>query len=80
MALQKCGLNLNHAQKELQPHGTPSFPCAGYASTHTNAPEDIIPWHWHEELEVLLITEGVISVRIPGQTFQMQNENCQGVK
>ncbi|MDD3334142.1 MAG: AraC family transcriptional regulator [Eubacteriales bacterium] len=72
MALQKCGLNLNRARKELQPHGSVSFPCAGYASTYTTAPEEIIPWHWHEELEVGLITEGVMNLRIPGQTFSVQ--------
>ena len=30
MGLQTCGLNLNNAQKELYPHGTPGFPCAAY--------------------------------------------------
>ena len=37
MALQKCGLNRNNKNKELQPHGSLEFPCAGYESTHTNA-------------------------------------------
>ena len=43
MGLQKCGLNLNNVSKELQPHGSLAFPCAGYASRHTDLPEDIIP-------------------------------------
>lgn len=30
MALQDCALNLNRTGRELQPHGTPDFPCAGY--------------------------------------------------
>ena len=72
MALQECGLNLNHAQKELQPHGTVAFPCAGYASRHTTTPESIIPWHWHEELEIIQITEGVMNLRIPRKTFQVE--------
>ena len=38
MGLQTCGLNRNHAQKELQPHGTVEFPCAAYASRHTDVP------------------------------------------
>ena len=45
MALQECGLNLNRVSKELQPHGTIDFPCAGYTSYHTERQEDIIPWH-----------------------------------
>lgn len=43
MALQECGLNLNKSSKELQPHGSLEFPCAGYASSHTDKQEDIIP-------------------------------------
>lgn len=27
MALQKCALNVNNKNKELQPHGTLEFPC-----------------------------------------------------
>ena len=30
MALQECRLNLNQKLKELRPHGTLEFPCAGY--------------------------------------------------
>lgn len=72
MALQKCGLNLNHAKRELQPHGTAGFPCAAYASSHTSSPDDIIPWHWHEEMEIILITEGRMELRIPGETFCLE--------
>ncbi len=43
MALQACGLNLNRGLKELQPHGTLAFPCAGYSALYTDKPEDIIP-------------------------------------
>ena len=35
MALQDCTLNLNRTGRELQPHGTPDFPCAGYSSVYT---------------------------------------------
>lgn len=71
MPLQECGLNLNHSQKELQPHGTPEFPCAGYMSKHTDKPEDIIPWHWHTELEIIMLTEGVMELKIPGDSYTL---------
>lgn len=58
MALQKCALNVNNKNKELQPHGTLEFPCAGYASTHTDSIRDFISWHWHEEVEVIHIAKG----------------------
>lgn len=76
MALQKCGLNLNGALKELQPHGNLAFPCAGYASDYTEKQEDIIPWHWHEELEIIYIEEGRMKIEIPSKSFLLQTGDC----
>lgn len=76
MGLQKCGLNLNNVSKELQPHGSLAFPCAGYASRHTDLPEDIIPWHWHEELEIIYIESGQIRVKIPQRSFLLKKGDC----
>ncbi len=76
MALQECGLNLNKVSKELQPHGTPQFPCAGYSSFHTDRQEDIIPWHWHEEIEIVYIENGQMRVKIPSNTFLLEKGDC----
>lgn len=76
MALQKCGLNLNKASKELQPHGSPQFPCAGYSSYHTDRPEDIIPWHWHEEMEIVYIESGQMNIKIPSASFLLKKGDC----
>ena len=59
---------LRSAQKELQPHGTRRFPCAFYTTDCSDAPEGIVPWHWHEELEIALVTAGQVDWRIPGQS------------
>lgn len=72
MGLQKCALNLNRIGRELQPHGTPEFPCAGYSSVYTDTTEDIIPWHWHEELEIVYIESGNLKLQIPGRTFHLK--------
>lgn len=69
MALQECGLNLNRMSKELQPHGSIDFPCAAYSSHHTERPEDVIPWHWHEEIEVVMITEGQMRLKTSETSF-----------
>ena len=71
MGLQKCALNLNRIGKELQPHGTAQFPCAGYAAVYTDKPEDVIPWHWHEELEIVYVETGSLKLQIPGKTFHL---------
>ena len=72
MGLQMCGLNRSNAQKELQPHGTIEFPCAAFASRHTDAPGDTIPWHWHEELEVIFVAAGTLKLQIPGGEYLLQ--------
>ena len=72
MALQKCGLNLNRVSRELQPHGSLEFPCAGYSSHHTESPEDVIPWHWHEEMEIVQITEGQMKIKTPAASFLLK--------
>lgn len=76
MALQKCGLNLNSVSKELQPHGSLEFPCAGYSSSYTDRSENIIPWHWHEEIEIAYIKNGQMEIRIPSKSFFLQKGDC----
>lgn len=76
MALQECGLNLNKVSKELQPHGSLEFPCAGYSSRHTASQENIIPWHWHEEMEIVYIESGRMNVKIPSNTFLLEEGDC----
>lgn len=72
MALQECGLNLNKASQELQPHGSMEFPCAGYDSRYGETGETSIPWHWHRELEIILIAEGQMEIKIPAHTFLLE--------
>ena len=62
-------MNLNRMSMELQPHGSTEFPCAGYSSSHTDRPEDAIPWHWHEEMELVYIARGGMNVKTPGKSF-----------
>lgn len=72
MILKKCGLNLNRAGKELSPHGTLDFPCAGYSSHYREGTEENVPWHWHEELEMIYLKEGNLKLKIPGKTFHFK--------
>lgn len=76
MALQECGLNLNRASKELQPHGSLEFPCAGYSSRHTDRQEDIVPWHWHEEMEIVYMKSGQMEIKIPSKSFLLKKGDC----
>lgn len=71
MALQKCGLNRNNKKKELQPHGSLEFPCAGYESAHSDSILDFIPWHWHEEFEIIYIVKGIMKLQVSTETFSV---------
>lgn len=76
MALQECGLNLNSVSKELQPHGTIDFPCAGYCAHLTKKQDNIIPWHWHEDIEVVYIEEGQLILKTPAKSFCLKKGDC----
>lgn len=76
MALQQCGLHMNRSYKELQAHGSPEFPCACYEQHYTDRPEDDIPWHWHEEIEIIYIASGRMTVMIPQETFTLEAGDC----
>lgn len=72
MGLSECGLNRDDTKKELQPHGTVEFPCAGYESSLTTAAMDIIPWHWHEELEFIYLKKGTLKLQVPFSEYTLQ--------
>lgn len=76
MGLQKCALNLNSDGKELRPHGTLEFPCAGYLGYYTDKPENIVPWHWHEEFEIIYIEDGALIVNLQGESYCLEKGDC----
>lgn len=57
-ALQLLDIAVAPDLHELTQHGTPVFPCAGYDEDPGKYLVGNIPWHWHEEIEVILAVEG----------------------
>lgn len=55
MPLAICNTTVDDSGLELVQHGTTDFPIACY---HDDLGETEVPWHWHEELEAAIITEG----------------------
>ena len=72
MALQECTLHQNQRLRELNPHGTLAFPCAGYSSVYTDSEENAIPWHWHEDFEIIYMEEGRMELKIPSRSFYIE--------
>ena len=58
MEIRACVFDVDHTRRELQAHGTPEFPCAGYETLYTAGPEGDICWHWHEDMELWQVREG----------------------
>ncbi|QIL86206.1 AraC family transcriptional regulator [Vibrio sp. HDW18] len=47
----------NHGQ-ELTTHGDASFPCASYDELFSHFLNGEVPWHWHDEVEVVFVAKG----------------------
>ena len=69
MALGRCGVVTDQKGWEMRVHGTALFPIGCY---HNNLPKDLVPWHWHEELEAVRVTEGQVAVSAEGGSWTME--------
>lgn len=72
MSKQIYKLILDTDRRELEARGTPMFPCGGYFCDLNNYVANEIPWHWHEEIEVLIVRSGTIHVSLNGMDFTLQ--------
>ncbi len=50
-----CNSTVDASRRELTSHGTAAFPIACYED---DLLAEVVPWHWHEELEAGIILEG----------------------
>lgn len=66
MALAECNTTVDSRGRELVQHGTTAFPIACYQDDFTKTD---VPWHWHDELEAAVITEGSCTVAAGGEKF-----------
>lgn len=67
MALSVCTPTATDPQRrELQEHGSALFPIACY---HDDIQAMAVDWHWHEELELLVVECGTARVAVNGQEY-----------
>nr|WP_325211787.1 AraC family transcriptional regulator [uncultured Oscillibacter sp.] len=75
MALSICRSTTDGRSRELVRHGTPPFPLACYR--HDGETVNAVPWHWHDELETVLVLEGRIRVSVEGESRELgPGEGC----
>ena len=69
MAVQDYQVKISETGEELLQHGTALFPIACYHDDLSLAP---VPWHWHEELEAAIVTEGSAVVAVGTERYPLQ--------
>lgn len=57
--------------EELAVHGNYEFPCAIYFSYVSKYTAGEIAWHWHKEIEIITIYQGVLYVEIEDKKFTL---------
>lgn len=72
MALSECLAEVNSQGRELVLHGTTGFPIASYADDITT---EAVPWHWHDELEAIVVTEGTAVLSAGSQKYTVEAGN-----
>jgi len=52
--------------RELTVHGSEDFPCAFYDEKFSEFVAGEVPWHWHDEFEIVLVIEGCTKIECIG--------------
>lgn len=71
MSISGCNTVVDEHGRELLQHGTAAFPIGCY---YDDLGEGPVPWHWHEELEAVVIASGSCTVAAGEKRFTL----CQG--
>ena len=66
--LLPCNTTVDRSFREQVQHGTTTFPCACY---YDDLSKGDVPWHWHDELEAAIVTEGAVHVVIGAEQFEL---------
>ena len=68
MAIGNCGVTTSPQGRELKDHGTALFPVSCYGGSLEEHP---VPWHWHDELEVVVVERGLAAVSVDGGQYAL---------
>lgn len=69
MALSVSVDRVDESGRELLTYGTEDFPIAFFDDDLTKIS---VPYHWHDELEIVILTEGSVRMRIAGREFALK--------
>jgi AraC-like DNA-binding protein/mannose-6-phosphate isomerase-like protein (cupin superfamily) len=66
--MQNYDIPTDETGKELNPHGDYWFPLAGYDELFSQFALKEVPWHWHDEVELVVVLEGATKVQCLGDS------------
>ncbi len=66
MNKNSCNIVLDNSNRELNKQGTQSFPVAIY---NDDLKAEAVPYHWHEEIELIVVLEGEMEIVIELEKF-----------
>lgn len=69
MALMHCKVETDRHGKELLSHGMAMFPIACYDEDFS---AHLVPWHWHDDFELIMITEGLAHIYVENSCVPLQ--------
>ena len=69
MALTQSVDQVDESGREVLTYGTEDFPIAFFDDDLTRVS---VPYHWHDELEIVIIKEGAVRMRIAGSEFALR--------
>ena len=69
MVIQTCKILIASNRQELVKHGTSMFPCARYFTDLEMLATHDIPWHWHEEIELIVVQSGSMILQLNNSTY-----------
>ena len=69
MPVKNCSLNIDAHRHEMANRGTPMFPCGGYIANIGSHITRDIPWHWHDEVEALVVCDGSLKLELMGHCY-----------
>ncbi|WMJ90276.1 helix-turn-helix domain-containing protein [Anaerocolumna sp. MB42-C2] len=63
---------LNEERKEIKKRGTPGFPCNAYIGDIHNYIGGEIALHWHSELEIFMLEEGMVQIIFADHSYVLR--------
>lgn len=67
-----CDCMTDDKKREIKEHGSFAFPVACYVNHTGSVP---VPWHWHDELEVIFVKQGSVLIQIGSERQEVTEGN-----